>query len=461
MVFEKIYENSIMTQQHPIYEIASKEMAYVFDNPQFSQPVNEFLKTTGYKIDQFFNDPGTGFQAFGLIPISSNTTPVLVIRGTSEPIDDLANHDPRGIGMNQFAANRAEIAAWLTKTAQATGRKPDVIGHSLGGAIAQIVVTELMNFIGEVVTFSSPATSWAIAERFLQKGGSGKTVTHYVVDGDIVSLAGEAFIAGTVFFQSFTDPAINPLNNLRKHQQIGRLLSAPPPGFTQTEISVQALNHPAFTYNNADYLEFLTAYYAVNPGIARQLTSRGRVEALRRSDSSFQQIFADIQNRLAPSSDNLLVGDRQNNTADGAAGNDILVGKGGNDALNGGGGKDVLVGVDSQSKYPGFQEIDILSGGDDPDIFVLGKQKLVFYRDGNLKTPGYQDYALITDFSEGDVIQLAGTAADYTLKAVPQGLPAGTAIYLKQENELVGIVQGKSKLNLNSNSFCYVDSIAS
>jgi serralysin len=232
-----------MTLQHPIYEIVAKEIAYVFDNSQFAQTVNEFLKSANYKIDQTFDDPDTGFQALGLISTSCTKPPVFVIRGTSEPIDDRANHDPNCIGLNQFDANRDAIAAWLTQT----DAKPDIVGHSLGGAIAQIVATKLIDCIGEVVTFNAPGTSRAIAHQFLCNGGVRKTVTHYIVDGDIVSLAGECFIAGKVFFQSFTDPAIDPLSNLRKHQKIGRLLSTPPFGFTQSEISVNALNHPAFT----------------------------------------------------------------------------------------------------------------------------------------------------------------------------------------------------------------------
>jgi serralysin len=445
-----------MTTLHPVYEIAAKEIAYVFDNPQFSQTVDEFLNRTGYKLDQSFNDAGTGFQAFGLVPVSPDKPPVLFIRGTSEPIDDLANHDPRGIGWNQFDANREAIAAWLIEIAQVTQQKPDIVGHSLGGAIAQIVATELINLIGEVVTFSSPGTSHTIAQQFVQNGGAYKAVTHYIVDGDVVSLAGDCFIAGKVFLQSFTDPAIEPLNNLKKHQLIGRLLSSPPPEFTQTEISLKVLNHPAFTYNNPDYFEFLAAYSAVNPDIAKQLTSREKVETLRRSGSSFHQIFADIQNRLAPDKNNVLVGNRQNNTADGATGNDILVGMGGSDTLQGGAGNDRLIGVNPQSRQPGLREIDLLSGGADADVFVLGKRKHVFYRDGNSQSLDQDGYAVITDFADGDVIELAGQATDYILKAAPHDLPSGTAIYWKHGNELIGIVQGKPNLNINSDSFCFV-----
>jgi serralysin len=296
-----------MTTQHPVYEILAKEIAYIFGNPEFDRPVNEFLSMTGYKLDQSLNDPSTGFQAFGLTSTTQNKPPVFVVRGTSEAIDDIANNDPKGIGSNQFAANREAIAAWLTNTTKTTHCKPDIVGHSLGGAIAQIAATELMDLIGEVVTFSSPGTSRAIAAQFLQNGGKHTTVTHYIVDGDIVSLAGEAFIAGKAILQSFTDCAVNPLYNLDKHQKIGRLLSTPPAGYTQTEISVKALSHPAFTYVNPDYLEFLAVYRAIEPEVAQWFTSREKVETLRQSGFSFQKFILEINGKLGSDKDHSLV----------------------------------------------------------------------------------------------------------------------------------------------------------
>ena len=82
-----------MTTQHSIYEILATEIAYVFDNPEFDQPVNEFLHTIRYTLSQSFNDPNTGFQAFGLLPSRAEKAPILVFRGTSRVIDDMANND--------------------------------------------------------------------------------------------------------------------------------------------------------------------------------------------------------------------------------------------------------------------------------------------------------------------------------------------------------------------------------
>lgn len=279
-----------MTTQHPFYEILAKEITYVFDNPKFERPIDEFLHSKGYILDQSFNEPHTGFRAFGLLPTSAEKSSILVFGGTSKAIDDIANNHPKGIGFSQFVENQDAIATWLTTITQATHQKPDIVGYALGGAISQVVATELIDWVGEVVTFSSPGTSNEIATQFLQNGGANLTVTHYIIDGDIISLAGEAFIAGKVILQSFSDCAIKPIHNLDSPKKVGRLLSNPPFGLTQTEISVKALSHPAFTFFNPDYLEFLTAYYAINPEIAWWLTSRGKFESLRRSGFSLPKI---------------------------------------------------------------------------------------------------------------------------------------------------------------------------
>lgn len=278
-------------QNHPFYEILAKEIAYVFDNPKFNKPINEFLYTQGYKVDRALNTVDSKFHAFGLLPVATDKAPVLVLRGTTKAIDDIASKHPKGIGFNQFIENQDEIAAWLIDTMQKTHQKPDIVGHALGGAIAQVIATEMIEWIGEVVTFNSPGTSFEIAQQFFHNGGDKLSVTHYVIDGDIISLAGEAFIAGKAILQCFTDCVIKPVHNLDKQQKMGCLLSNPPFGFTQTEISVQALSHPAFTFFSPDYLKFLTEYYAINPEVTLYLTSRGKFEALRRSGFALEKIY--------------------------------------------------------------------------------------------------------------------------------------------------------------------------
>ncbi len=273
-----------MKTQHPIYEILAKEIAYMFDNPTFEKHINTFFHIQGYALDRNFNTASiVGFHAFGLRPIIAENSPVIVLCGTTKAINDIALNHPKGIGFNQFIKSQNEIATWLISVTQATHKKPDIVGHGLGGAIAQIVATEMIDWIGEVVTFSSPGINREIAAQFLQKGGSTLTVTHYIIDGDIISLAGEAFIAGKVIVQSFTNCVIASLYSIDNEQKVRRLLSNPPLNFTQNEISVDALNHPTFSFFSPEHLDVLAAYYVINPEIALCLTSREKFEALRQS----------------------------------------------------------------------------------------------------------------------------------------------------------------------------------
>ncbi|AFY78424.1 hypothetical protein Ple7327_3198 [Pleurocapsa sp. PCC 7327] len=149
-----------------------------------------------------------------------------------------------------------------------------------------------------------------------------------------------------------------------------------------------------------------------------------------------------------------------NDTLAGNGGDDVLFGGTGNDSLQGGGGRDVLIGVDPSQSTAGRGEIDILRGNQGSDRFVLGEWDRVYYNDGNDSDRGLADYARIVDFSatQGDTIQLRGNASNYSLSASPNGLPSGTAIFLKTsgQDELIGIVQGVSNLNLNSSAFSFV-----
>lgn len=130
----------------------------------------------------------------------------------------------------------------------------------------------------------------------------------------------------------------------------------------------------------------------------------------------------------------------------------------GNDLLLGGSSNNSLVGVDPSSTA-GKGEIDTLIGSGNRERFILGDANRVYYNDGNSTTSGINDYANIVGFStNGDVIQLKGKAADYSLGTAPAGVNAGTAIYNNRsgEPELIGIVQNTSGLSLTDSYFNYV-----
>jgi len=168
------------------------------------------------------------------------------------------------------------------------------------------------------------------------------------------------------------------------------------------------------------------------------------------------------------SANNTLNGRAGNDTLDGNLGNDILNGEDGNDSLqggpgndsiNGGSGNDVLIGVFPGSQLPpGSGEIDILTGGIGVDRFVLGNATNVFYDDNNTSNAGFGDLATITDFnSSEDRIELKGSVQDYRLQVVG----TNTQIFLDkpgtEPDEIIGIVQGRSNLRLDSDDFLFYE----
>lgn len=135
--------------------------------------------------------------------------------------------------------------------------------------------------------------------------------------------------------------------------------------------------------------------------------------------------------------------------------NDVLIGTSGSDQISGVG--------NGNGKGLGKGTIDTLTGGAGADIFVLGDTRGRFYDDGNSRASGSDDFARITDFQNGDKLQLKGTAAEYLQGWINnlQGF-SGTGIYhdtngngvLDSRDELIALVQNHGPVD--PGSFLYV-----
>jgi Ca2+-binding RTX toxin-like protein len=137
--------------------------------------------------------------------------------------------------------------------------------------------------------------------------------------------------------------------------------------------------------------------------------------------------------------------------------NNYLFGGSGNDTLFGGLHDDILIGVEANGLNPGVNEIDNLQGQRGVDRFVLGDSNNIYYDDRNTSTIGNTDYALIVDFNPAeDKIQLQGLASNYLLQVVG----ANTNLYIdkvgSEPDELIGVLENVTGLNLTSNAFQYV-----
>ena len=132
----------------------------------------------------------------------------------------------------------------------------------------------------------------------------------------------------------------------------------------------------------------------------------------------------------------------------GNKGNDSLSGDVGNDQLFGGQDNDTLLGGDGFSNSTAV--IDSLVGGLGSDVFVFGDSDRAYYT-----VDGDGDYALVADFNANtDTIQLHGSSGDYNLVGILGNtgiLKVGTGA-----DELIGIVEGVTSLDLTDPYFTYV-----
>ncbi|MEM9271508.1 MAG: Ig-like domain-containing protein [Cyanobacteria bacterium P01_F01_bin.143] len=125
---------------------------------------------------------------------------------------------------------------------------------------------------------------------------------------------------------------------------------------------------------------------------------------------------------------NMIVGTPESDELEGTDGGDFIKGLGAGDTLRGGAGNDKLVGSFGDDKLfgnagndtvngssdgaAGAHELDLLSGGEGADVFVLGNKDQAYYSaDGN------GDFALIQDFEVGvDKLRISGSIDNYSFE---------------------------------------------
>ncbi len=302
-------DSTFDAQLDPQRELLAKVIYLYFDNIglgftnlQFRPLAEMLLDKQGYAIDRVFDN--ASFQAIGLSSKDVSKPPVLVFLGTNDIGDaTITNRDPKGVGLSQFFANKKAIQSWLvtiTNNQQLNpkGFKPDVTGQSLGGALTQWTASEFPTFISSAVSFQSPGITRNAAHKFIENGGDPNQVRHYIVDGDYRSLFGEVFIPGKVVVSTFDVSEADRKGYFdRKHlsgiladlsslipESSDPLLNQPlsqtskPANQTLSEISVDELNQPDFTFQGKDWQIGLERVRANDPNF---VVDRKHVEELR------------------------------------------------------------------------------------------------------------------------------------------------------------------------------------
>ncbi len=194
-----------------LLELAAHDIAYKANLNAVSPDIKLAFWNSGFDMNgaQFF--AGTrGFRAVLIHPRQGeNLNPILAIRGTNggpsrddlETIATDLNH--RAVGWEQFVDNIDLINQIFAQV----GTRVDITGHSLGGAVAQLITVNYPGYIGIVSTFQSPGIDQESINQYnaIPYEYRPVEINHHIVTGDIVDKAGDAHLPGDVFEHDFGD----------------------------------------------------------------------------------------------------------------------------------------------------------------------------------------------------------------------------------------------------------------
>ena len=298
----------------PLFEILARDIAYrdslTAGGSAIAVGTEINLEAIGYpspfifQVDMVIHDATTGFDAYGLV--ADDSDPILLIRGSAGIDDFFSDAMPAGVGVNQFEANQTELFQWIDDHS-APNHNVSITGHSLGGALTQLVAaayTAAGGELAQVVTFNAPGISSDRAAAFIP--ANAERVMHYITNGDPVSLAGDAFIDGRWRRSNFDDLLI-----LHNHQypvlvdftiaddpatiEVEKRRLSESLSFTDYE-DTSWLNSPLYFHTDTDYFFWLAVIQGIvstTPELADlrtlpgQLLFRSTTEAARQSVGHF------------------------------------------------------------------------------------------------------------------------------------------------------------------------------
>lgn len=176
-------------------EFLSKILAYS-DATTKSEPLNNELKRRGMVVKDVIDNSETGFKAWAIDSLKGNTS-ALVFTGTELTpgnLNDIKDDVVGNVGDIQYAYGKNYIEAYLSAR---PGKDVGFIGHSLGGAIAQMAGVDYSDRIQKVTTFNSPGIPIKYQGK-IDKIKNKQQVVHHITEDDIVSTAGDIFLPGKV-----------------------------------------------------------------------------------------------------------------------------------------------------------------------------------------------------------------------------------------------------------------------
>ena len=169
--------------------------------------MGDLLEKWGYERNWRRTEQGDGFFVGLLMPQQGrdDLTPVLTFKGTdpSSSEDLLADLDPVAVGFSAFQRHKSAVADLISEA----GGKVDVVGHSLGGALAQHCAFSFNSSVSRVVTYQSAAIS-ATQMVMLRTMKDQPEATHHVAKGDVVPSGGLGHLKGEGFYHDTGEGAM-------------------------------------------------------------------------------------------------------------------------------------------------------------------------------------------------------------------------------------------------------------
>lgn len=183
------------------YEYIAHFVVYLPAGSSLEEKETEIVANAGYdpKSIQWYTGGG-GFQAVTLKALpESGVNHIVGVQGTTGDFRTwYSDANPEAVGLNQYKDNKAKIIKML---ASLPG-KVDITGHSLGGAVAQIITAKHPGEVANLITFQSPGIKQEMVDEF-NKAEDKPHVEHHIVVGDVVDKSGEANLPGSVYEHDF------------------------------------------------------------------------------------------------------------------------------------------------------------------------------------------------------------------------------------------------------------------
>ncbi len=159
-----------------------------------------------------------GFKAVVLVQKERKQPPIILFRGTVFSLGNISDDAHSEIGSIGFNRNKKKIKAILSSLYMKYG-KVDVLGHSLGGAFAQLTTANYTDKIGHCISYNSPGVGARVAQIFHKKIQQAAEEVPHVIRvrhaKDLISLAGRDHIP--VSKSIITGRLEDPISHIEAH----------------------------------------------------------------------------------------------------------------------------------------------------------------------------------------------------------------------------------------------------